>query len=151
MADCPDENEIFIERSPKIFEHVLALLIDHLYSYPYKYHSELDYYLIPHDINLLYDPTDKIIGLKNQFEKIAQDVTQIKGKISYLKCEEYNIKCPESSCYEICMLRPMPTCEHHRGKCCHSYCEKICSGRYRTVLCYNEIDDDRVYCEEHMP
>lgn len=42
---------IFINRSPKLFEHVLALLIDPTYPYPIKYINELKYYLIDYDSN----------------------------------------------------------------------------------------------------
>lgn len=38
--------EIFIDRSGKIFEHVLNLLRDPNYCFPEKYLSELDFYLI---------------------------------------------------------------------------------------------------------
>lgn len=44
---------IFINRSPKIFEHVLAFLIDPEYLFPSKYENELKYFLI--DYNNLYD------------------------------------------------------------------------------------------------
>lgn len=34
--------ELFINISPKLFEHVLAHMID--FQYPFKYQYELDYY-----------------------------------------------------------------------------------------------------------
>jgi len=40
------DEEIFINRSGKIFEHVLCLLLDPNYNYPKKYISELDFYQI---------------------------------------------------------------------------------------------------------
>ncbi len=40
------DDEIFIDRSPWIFKHVLNLLRDPKYEYPPKYASELEYYMI---------------------------------------------------------------------------------------------------------
>lgn len=39
-------NELFIDRSPHIFKHILSLLRDPLYQFPDKYLSELDFYLV---------------------------------------------------------------------------------------------------------
>ena len=47
--------EIFINRSPALFEHVLAYLIDQQYPFPLKYEAELKYYLIDYDRAKLYD------------------------------------------------------------------------------------------------
>ncbi len=53
----PTEEDIFIDRDPGIFKHVLRLLRDSSYAYPEKYISELDYY-----------------GVSAQFIKIKQIV-----------------------------------------------------------------------------
>ena len=37
---------IFVNRSPKIFAHIHALLIDENYNFPEKYKSEFDFYMI---------------------------------------------------------------------------------------------------------
>lgn len=47
------EDEIFIDKSGKIFEHVLNLLRDPNYYYPEKYLSELDFYLINKPKNII--------------------------------------------------------------------------------------------------
>ncbi len=38
------EDEIFIDRSPRLFEHILCLLRNPSYEYPEEFKSELDFY-----------------------------------------------------------------------------------------------------------
>lgn len=66
MEDFPESEEIPIQRSPKLFEHVLAYLIDPNYFYPCKYARELDYYLI-----------DRPKHLPQKKKKTQEDVTNI--------------------------------------------------------------------------
>jgi hypothetical protein len=49
-----DGTQIIINRSPKLFNHVLAYLIDDKYPYPEKYVNELNYYLV--NYGELYNP-----------------------------------------------------------------------------------------------
>src|SRR5687767_5154507 len=47
FKDCDTvSDEIMIYRSPMLFDHVYAYLLDDTYPYPKKYDAELDYYLI---------------------------------------------------------------------------------------------------------
>lgn len=47
FKDCDTiSDEIMIYRSPMLFDHVYAYLLDDAYPYPKKYYAELDYYLI---------------------------------------------------------------------------------------------------------
>lgn len=46
---------IRIDRSPKLFQHVLAYLIDPTYSYPLKYTNELLFY------GIIFEPNKKIV------------------------------------------------------------------------------------------
>ena len=67
-----DQEEIFIDRSPHIFKHVLSLLRDPTYAYPAKYASELNFYgidaevatdplsIINHNIAQVYEVLDNI-------------------------------------------------------------------------------------------
>lgn len=64
MTDCDISEEIFIERSAQLFKHVHAFLLD-----PKKYYSELDYYLISYDYELLYDFDTKILEIKKISKK----------------------------------------------------------------------------------
>lgn len=53
FIDKVNSEVIFIDRSPKIFEHVLNYLRDPTYMYPKKYMSELNYYNIDYDEELI--------------------------------------------------------------------------------------------------
>jgi hypothetical protein len=57
---CGDQQTIFIERLPHVFDHVLAFIIDDLYPYPYEYAYELDFYNIQYDKTKLYNPQDQM-------------------------------------------------------------------------------------------
>lgn len=48
------EDDIFIQRSPMLFKHVLAYIIDDMYPYPVEYYSELDFYGINYDKDKLF-------------------------------------------------------------------------------------------------
>jgi hypothetical protein len=47
---------IILNRSPKIFSHVIEALYDSEYPYPIKYLYELDFYLVPLKNVNIYDP-----------------------------------------------------------------------------------------------
>jgi hypothetical protein len=53
FIDRINSEVIFIDRSAKIFEHVLNYLRDPTYLYPKKYLSELQYYNVTYDENLI--------------------------------------------------------------------------------------------------
>lgn len=42
----PEDEIIFLQRSPVIFPHIISLLIDPEYKFPQKYNSELKYFLM---------------------------------------------------------------------------------------------------------
>jgi hypothetical protein len=73
------DGEIFIDRSPHIFKHVLALLRDPYYPFPSKYQLELEYYGIDSEIGL--DPlsiiNQNIINLSERLDAISKDVDNI--------------------------------------------------------------------------
>jgi len=73
---------------------VYAYLLDNKYPYPKKYYSELDYYLVPYDINLLYDP-DRSLAI--EIEKINKDILIMKHKIANIQdaCFEQNATFPK--------------------------------------------------------
>lgn len=88
------KDEIFIDRSGKIFEHVLNLLRDPYYSYPEKYLSELEFYLM------------------NQPENMRLSFTQIRmNDIKYL-LDKTN-KCKEDGCYREVLTKLTDYCRKH--------------------------------------
>lgn len=50
---------IFIQRSPLVFDHVLAYVIDKKHPFPIEYSYELDFYDIKYDITKLHNPHSK--------------------------------------------------------------------------------------------
>ena len=65
----------FIDRSPKIFHHVLCLLRDPNYDYPVKYLSELDFYGIKYS--------------KEEQEDLLQEISRkLDELIDYHKCKQ---------------------------------------------------------------
>jgi hypothetical protein len=126
-----DGNPIVIDRSPKLFEHVLALLIDDNYLYPQKYAKELDYYLVK--CGKLYDPNEEI---KNKINRIDD----ILNKNDFVEC-----------CHDNCENNRLnsPACDEHVGMCAYSCSRKGCDSRFYTDRCYNSCDKSTKYCELH--
>ena len=53
------EQPIIIDRSPKIFKHIIELLKNKIYPFPIKYKYELDFYLIENNEYLNQNLLDK--------------------------------------------------------------------------------------------
>lgn len=94
-------SEHFIDRSPKLFEHVLNLLRDTNYPYPQKYLPELEYYGIDYQAEIIEDRTEKRL---DELEKKMEQVVVMFPKLSKVK------KCDIPSCY------------NDSGK--HRYCDR---------------------------
>ena len=113
---------LFINRSPKLFEHVLAYLIDENYPYPLKYQSELKYFLIDFDPNTLYDQSKNIISIKATVEYLEKKFNEHFNKKTCVNCNDpvaISLRCANHSEYPECML------------------------------CYNPCASDKEYCDEH--
>ena len=124
----PDK-PIFINRSPKLFEHVLAYIIDENYPFPMKYRSELDYFLIDYDPTLLYNPDTKIEQMKSDIKKLEEKIN--KEELHFF---EYEL----TTCIN-CFKPAIPfRCEDHIDdpRCAAGYCRDIC-------------DVDKMYCDYH--
>lgn len=145
LADCPHDNKIMIERSPKLFEHVLAYLFDNKYPYPMKYYPELDYYLISYEKSSLYDANDKI---KQELDLIKRNLVSMYNKIDSQDDKEYDVKCEYSCCYETCMKRPKPMCPEHTGLCCHV--SERYDGGWKHKICNKQIGEYETLCAKHL-
>jgi hypothetical protein len=98
MLETCDSNineTIFVERSPHIFKHVIAFIIDPLYPYPKKYAYELDFYDIAYNDRDLYDKNKEVIDIirseindvKDKLcDKFQDKINDVKGKI----CDEFD-------------------------------------------------------------
>lgn len=103
------QNEsIFIDRSPKLFEHVLCLLRDPHYNYPSKYSSELAFYGISCNLN----------DYRDRLEEVEHKVKIIINEIGFKKC----VNCNE-------LVIPS---HKHGGKC--KTCRKMYNMKSSTIF-----------------
>uniref|UniRef100_A0A6C0C9I6 BTB domain-containing protein n=1 Tax=viral metagenome TaxID=1070528 RepID=A0A6C0C9I6_9ZZZZ len=136
LADSTVDGEIMIDRSAKLFEHLYAYLLDDKYPYPKKYYSELDYYLVPYDIDLLYDPAKDIDKLKELMFSMFYKNQEKTSKNSMCPYEmwdyrySYYKKC-DNPCYDEYV------CYMHIGSCCKGGCNIT-------------PDPNQAYCREHL-
>uniref|UniRef100_A0A6C0C724 Potassium channel tetramerisation-type BTB domain-containing protein n=1 Tax=viral metagenome TaxID=1070528 RepID=A0A6C0C724_9ZZZZ len=141
LNDCEIINEVVIDRSAKLFKHVLSYLIDDKYPYPRKYYSELDYYLVPYDIDLLYDP----------HKKMELEIAQLKKNQILMMHEIIELELPEMvqtfkecakyGCYNNCENH-YQLCNDHKEHCCY----RTDDGKF----CDKNIPYYRGYCDEHV-
>uniref|UniRef100_A0A6C0C6W0 BTB domain-containing protein n=1 Tax=viral metagenome TaxID=1070528 RepID=A0A6C0C6W0_9ZZZZ len=132
LADCVVDDEIAIDRSSKLFEHVYAYLLDSKYPYPKKYYSELDYYLVQYDIEQLYDSHKNCGEVQKRMMNIALD--RICELISGGDRE-----CAYSGCDSGCLPGYL-VCRQHRHYCCHT----------NNGGCDNDTYGSIPYCDEHI-
>lgn len=161
-----DNNEIFINYSPMLFDHMLSFLRDPLYLFPRKHVSTLDYFKIPYDVSKLYDKKYKNCKSCGIF----YSVISIKNKNFCNKCvcifsdcdkesHEKSQYCLDHICqYGMCNdnIYINGYCENHI--CNYNGCSDGCllSQKYcRNHLCKSHLcgstifQDDAECCEKH--
>uniref|UniRef100_A0A6C0C8N1 Potassium channel tetramerisation-type BTB domain-containing protein n=1 Tax=viral metagenome TaxID=1070528 RepID=A0A6C0C8N1_9ZZZZ len=153
LADCTIDDEIVIDRSAKLFEHMYSYLLDNKYPYPKKYYSELDYYLVSYDINLLYDPDSK---WKNECEKLNHKISKMEIVINLTidssietKIKNLPKKCSFPMCYSNRRF-PYGVCYAHHGLCCHRSNDPDFDARNGKHCCQNKPYRSGIYCEGHI-
>lgn len=136
--DCEIPEILFINRSAKLFEHVLAFLTDNRYPYPIKYAYELDYYLIPFDKNNLYNGFDT---LKNELSMSHNNIVEKIDVISD-KCNKYAENVSDKCCecndiyIKICMS-------------CREHCHYVYNMGSTKDSCRYLCDIGKNYCVVH--
>lgn len=115
---------IFIDRSYKIFEHVLSLLRDPTYPYPSKYIQELEYYQIKHNIQ------NEVDDLSTQIAELRYGVNLAMGKLR----NSPNTACRFLYCYAPATRQGYCSLHVHYG-CTTDYYKEALHGPYR--LWYN--------------
>jgi hypothetical protein len=139
---------IFIQRSPLVFDHVLAYVIDKKHPFPIEYLYELDFYDIKYDIIKLHDPHSKKLDRINNILDILYN-QKVYG----------NGECPE--CNEVVSFNEI-SCYYHVREHCNeigclektpdNYCnlhvkdEKICNVKN----CANFRMLNEVFCFYHL-
>lgn len=128
---------IFVYRSPMIFEHVLAYIIDKLYPYPSNYYRELDFYGIKYGALKELDLNDKVVLL----EKKIDIINNINSNI-FCYCAMNKFKCKIAKCLE----------DAHAGEAfCHSHTSKyknICTHQENKLKCKKPSANK--YCDSHV-
>lgn len=129
----------FIDRSNVIFEHVLCLLRDPSYLFPYEYANELDFYGIKYDENsLASDPNTEINKLKIE---LSECKTYINKLIYTLQCS--NIKFINKNIVK-CII---PTCNRFDTSNICSHCTYLYNldtsisfnPQIKTLVMYNGL------------
>jgi BTB/POZ domain len=144
---------IFINRSPYMFDKVLAFVIDNLHPYPIKYRYELDFYGIEYDSLKLYDP-NKILkdNIENEYKVLKNTINNVKNDLIILG-EKVDIIENANQCFDRAMERRADDCA---GKYCMArvysdkiYCETCLKEvKCRVANCQNNIGSKKV-CDEH--
>jgi hypothetical protein len=151
LADCVIDNEIIIHRSAKLFEHVYSYLLDDRYPYPKKYYSELDYYLVPYDMDSLYDP-DKT--WQTEYDKLNSKISKMENILNLTidesiasKMKNLSHRCSYPMCYNQ-RRYPDGVCYEHRSYCCHQFYDEI--SLLSVKSCKNKSYRSGIYCENHF-
>lgn len=99
--------KLFIDRSGKIFEHVLILLRNPNYIFPSKYKDELDFYGIVHD-KFTDELTNNVIAKIDQvMVKVARieffvELNNERIKSICITCREYSKFCSDCFMCKCC-------------------------------------------------
>jgi hypothetical protein len=141
-----------IYRSPMLFEHVLAYLIDNKYPYPIELKSELDYYLIPYVG--LYNPSSKIEtnitninwylrDTRDQINKIYNNTNLLINNINLADndIDTSNDECCYPECINDRIKSQSPACQKHKNRCSFRYTNGF--------VCDKECETHKAYCDMH--
>lgn len=169
LNDCNDNNEVIpIYRSPMLFEHVYAFLIDENYPYPRKYYRELDYYGVPYQKHKLHNRTKrqadilegKIDAVCTKVDNSLSQIEIIDSKIEIIDSKsDKTIKrlrkigpgmnktsdgnsgiCQRHNCAD--KLKINSYCPYHMDKCVYRY-------GYNGPYCNDNCSDDKSMCSSH--
>jgi len=97
--------EIFVDRSPLLFDQVLAYIMD-IFS-PIECYSELDYYgiiyeknkLVKSDIYIIKDILqEKTLDIKDKLSSIENEIANISAKLNNIKNTNNKILCQYDNC-----------------------------------------------------
>lgn len=129
--------ELRLDRSALVFDHVLSYAQDPFYPYPAKYSYELDFLDVVYDKENLYDSNPKIKELEKQIKLLHKMVDQIGHGVfdcaSVARYEGYN--CPKFGCTNSIVT--------NRVSC--KKCYPLCANKYCQV-----IVNDTNYCDIHI-
>ncbi len=143
-------NQCFVDRSPMIFDHVLAYVIDPLHPYPQKYFYELAYVM---DNNHPVECSEelKYYGIIYNYRLTKTDIHNIENYVknneSYLidirnKLDDINTKLASNENIKLCKY---DGCENHTIEY-----REYCYDHGECLHCYADATrDNNFYCNLH--
>jgi hypothetical protein len=134
--------ELFVDRSPLLFDHILNYTVDNSYPYPLEYYSELDFYgilykrynlsnSIIHTINGKFN--DETYTIQNKLDNIENKFSDIIIKLDEIKFVDGSNKkiCKVSDCEKYVVGEDTNYCYEH-GECIRCYND---ASRSNDFLC----------------
>lgn len=133
ITDCGAQSteSIFLERSSKVFDDVIAYVIDPLHPFPLKYRYELDFLGIEYNVDKLYDDNKQ---RDQQYEILKTYMTSIQC-FCCCKCKKQFIGFNGLLCFDC----------YNNQKCIIVGCNNIaCSDRN---FCKTHINESSHLCQ----
>lgn len=149
-SNLVSEKVIYVDRSPHIFKHVLSFIRDSTYDYPIKYISELKYFLVDFDPNLMKkDENEILLEIRDNINSMNKTMKSVKNSINSLDNTMEKVKNLSDPRYcRICeSICDNPNGDRHCNKCDRHYDNCNCSCWDETVFIY-ELDKGWVLTEQ---
>lgn len=163
-----DSKNIFVQRLPNIFDHVLSYVIDDNYPFPKEHFYELDFYGIEYNKNKLFDKNDTLIKelteLKDEIEVLKNGNLINNNMIIGIHNKTCSLKCGRLDCVNLVEYNKL-FCEGHVKSCVitkcrkeaieYNYCDEhlLLNSRYKTckfkLCCYKKVQN-KDYCFVHI-
>jgi hypothetical protein len=138
MTDCRDESEMFIDRSPMLFEQVFAFVVDEKHPFPLRYSYELDWYDVVYDKKSLVDD-QRYEKTKLMFAILQNGINSRMPVIppSWSRCQK-------TDCGKLLLNPHKPLCDQCINRCLLSHCinpaktTNYCKEHRKTASICNE-------------
>jgi hypothetical protein len=139
MTDCQDTSEMFIDRSPMLFEQVFAFVVDEKHPFPLRYSYELDWYDVVYDKLKLYDDEAwmpiQVYNSRLYFQVLQNAITET-------TCWNRWEKCIKSNCGVKLSDTCNPLCKDCRVYCLEPSCTELTT---RHSYCSNH-NENNIIC-----
>lgn len=160
MTDQDDE--LFVDRSPKLFEEVFAFVVDEKHPFPLRYSYELDWYHVVYDKKLLVDDEAALNARRYEKTKLMFAILQngINQERGFLQRWS---RCVKTDCEKILSDKCNPLCDKCIDRCLFSDCTKAAkkfnyckehrktSGICNEKGCFRESTFNHKFCCKHWP
>lgn len=137
--------ELRLDRSALVFEHVLSYIQDPFYPYPAKYSYELDFLDVVYDKENLYHSNPKIKELNTKIELLSKEINIVKrGLTDCGRAVKYEgFKCGKSGCSNTSRVN------NFLCKACYPLCaEKYCQSNADTLNYCSVHQSLKLFCHK---